>query len=98
LIRLFPDGFCELLAPAVEPPALKFEDAVPDGACPVVVPLDTDPLGGAAPVPVVPLAPAPAAPLPAPPLWANASGLASANALTNPNVTAVIFIVSSPLQ
>ena len=31
-IRLLPDGFCELLAPAEEPPALKFEEPVPDGA------------------------------------------------------------------
>jgi len=96
LMKLLPDGFCVLLAPAVEPPALKFGDAVPDGAWPVVMPFAIDPLGGAAPTPAVPLAPtpapAPAVPPPAPPLCANATVLVSANA--NPNVTAFIFIVS----
>ncbi|HEY2246540.1 MAG TPA: hypothetical protein VGH70_03765, partial [Bradyrhizobium sp.] len=98
-IRLLPEGFCVLLAPALEPPALKFGELVPDGAWPVVVPLDIDPLGGAAPTPAVPLAdplapaPAPAAPPPAPPACANASVLVSANA--NPNVTAFIFIIVS---
>jgi hypothetical protein len=89
-IRLLPDGFCELLAPAVEPPALKFADPVPDGAWPVVVPLDIDPLGGAAPTPAVPLAPVPAAP--APPLCARATVLVSASAVANPSVTILIFI------
>ena len=31
-IRLLPDGFCVLFAPALEPPALKFDDPVADGA------------------------------------------------------------------
>jgi hypothetical protein len=88
-IRLLPDGFRMLLAPALELPALRFGDAVPDGAWPVVVPLDIDPLGGAAPAPVVPLAP-PLAP-PAPPLCANATGLVSASAAAS-NVIAFIFI------
>jgi hypothetical protein len=90
-IRLLPDGFRMLLAPALEPPALRFGDAVPDVACPVVAPFDIDPLGGAAPAPVVPLAD-PLAPAPAaPPLCANATGLASVNAAAN-NVIAFIFI------
>jgi hypothetical protein len=95
LIRLLPDGFAALLAPALAPPALKLPGAVaPDGAvlCPVVVPLDIDPLGGAAPTPAVPPVPAPAAP---PPLWANASVLVNASAVANPSVVAFIFIVVS---
>jgi pilus assembly protein Flp/PilA len=95
-IKLLPEGFWVLLAPALEPPALKFED--PDGACPVVVPFDIDPLGGAAPTPAVPLAPAPVVPLapaaapaaPPPPLSARASVLDMASA--NPSVRAFIFI------
>jgi hypothetical protein len=92
-IRLLPDGFCVLLAPALDPPALKFGEAVPDGAWPVVVPFDIDPLGGAAPTLAVPLAPplAPAPAPPAPPLCANATVLVSARAAAN-NVTAFIFI------
>ncbi|HEY2885527.1 MAG TPA: hypothetical protein VGJ08_09970 [Rhizomicrobium sp.] len=97
-IRLLPDGFCVLLAPAVEPPAFKFDDpAAP--ACPVV-PLFIDPAGGAAPVPVVPLipplvpAPAPPAPPPAPPApCANANVLVSASAVAN--IATVIFIAVS---
>jgi hypothetical protein len=91
---VLPDGFRELLAPALAPPALKFEEAVPDGAWPVVVPVD--PLGGAAPTPAVPLAPAPApaAPPPAPPLCANAAVLESISTAAN-NVTAFIFIAVS---
>jgi hypothetical protein len=91
LIRLLPDGFAALLAPALAPPALKLPGAVaPDGAvlCPVVVPFDIDPLGGAAPTLAVPLPPA-APPLP----WANASVLVNANA--NPSVVAFIFMVVS---
>lgn len=90
-IRLLPDGFCELLAPALAPPALKLPGAVvPDGLvlCPVVVPLDIDPLGGAAPAPVVPLPPAPAPP----PLCANASVLVNASAAANPPVVILIVI------
>jgi hypothetical protein len=92
-IRLLPDGFSVLLAPADEPPALKFEDPVP--ACPVV-PLFIDPLGGAAPTPAVPLAP-PLAPAPAPPapppLCANATVLVSASAAAS-NVTFIFIPVS----
>jgi hypothetical protein len=88
-----PDGFRELLAPALAPPALKFEGAVPDGAWPVVVPVG--PLGGAAPTPAVPLAPEPAPPPPAPPApCANAVVLESISAAAN-NVTAFIFIAVS---
>jgi hypothetical protein len=92
-IRLLPDGFCVLLAPAVEPPAFKFDDpAAP--ACPVV-PLFIDPAGGAAPTPAVPLAPvpAPAAPPPAPPVCARATVLVSARAVAK--ITAFIFIAVS---
>ena len=71
-----------LLAPAAEPPALRLGDVVPDGACPVVVPFDIDPLGGAAPAPAVPLAP---------PLCAKATVLVSASAVAS-IVTAFIFI------
>jgi hypothetical protein len=81
-----------LLAPAVEPPALKFDEAAPDDAWPVVVALDIDPLGGAAPTPAVPLAPPPA---PAPPLCANATVPVSASAVANPSVIAFIFIAVS---
>jgi hypothetical protein len=94
-IRLLPDGFCVLLAPAVEPPAFKF-DAPAAPACPVV-PLFIDPAGGAAPEPAVPLAPAPAlapaAPPPAPPLCARATVLVSASAVAN--ITAFVFIAVS---
>src|ERR1700750_2132708 len=79
-----------LLAPAADPPALRLEDAAPDGAWPVVAPFDIDPLGGAAPTPAVPLAPAPAVPR-APPLCANATVLVSASTVAS-NVTAFIFI------
>ena len=91
--KVLPDGFCMLLAPAVELPALKFGDADPDGACPVVVPFAIDPLGGAAPTPAVPLAPAPAPAAPPPPLCARAIVLVSASAVAN--IATVIFIAVS---
>src|SRR5690242_17548847 len=95
-IRLLPEGFCGLLAPALAPPALKLGEAVPDGACPVVVPLDIDPLGGAAPTPADPLAPVPAAPAP-PPLCAKASVLAVQALLPIPmSSLSLSSVVSSP--
>lgn len=88
--KLLPEGFCVLLAPAVEPPAFNFDDpAAP--ACPVV-PLFIDPAGGAAPEPVVPLIP-PLVPAPAPPApCANANVLVSASAAAASNAIAFVFI------
>jgi hypothetical protein len=85
-----------LLAPAVAPPALRLEDVAPDGAvlCPVVAPLDIDPLGGAAPTPAVPLAPAPA-PADPPAPCPNASVLVIASAAASASVVAFIVIVVS---
>ena len=90
-MKLFPDGFRLLFAPAAAPPALKF-GLVP-GEAPVVVPFIDDPV-------VVPLAAvppvaelAPAEPLP---LCAKARVLESASATASPMLLS--FMMIFPLQ
>jgi hypothetical protein len=84
LMKLLPDGSRALLAPALAPPALKLPAVAPDRAplCPVVVPLDIDPLGGAAPTPAAPR-----------PLCASAAVLVNASAVANASVVTFIFIL-----
>jgi hypothetical protein len=95
LMKLFPDGFRLLFAPAAAPPAVKFglvPGEVP-GEAPVVVPFIDDPV-------VVPLAAvppvaefAPAEPLP---LCAKARVLESASATASPMLLS--FMMIFPLQ
>jgi hypothetical protein len=85
-MRVLPDGFRPLLAPAAALPALL--PVPPVVELPVVVPFTEEPV-------VVPLAPdPPAAELPpAEPLllWANANVLVSARAAANPIVMSFMF-------
>ena len=78
-MKLFPEGFRLLFAPAAAPPALKF-GLVP-GEAPVVVPFIDDPVV----VPLVAVPPVaklpPAEPLP---FWAKARVLESASAAASP--------------
>jgi len=89
-MRLFPDGFKPLFAPAAALPALVFglmPVEVPD-AVPVVVPPTDDPV-------VVPLVADPAAAeLPAEPLplCANATVLESASAAASPMLVSFMMI------
>ena len=77
LIRLLPDGFTALFAPAVALPALLFRLVPADapGEVPAVVPVVANP------VVVPPAAAPPADPLP---LWAKATVLESASAAASP--------------
>jgi hypothetical protein len=86
LMKLLPEGFSTLLAPAAALPALlpRFPPALP-----VVVPL-----AAGAPAPLAAGAPAVELPAAVPlPLWANAIVLESASAVANP--IAVSFIAAS---
>jgi hypothetical protein len=86
-MRVLPDGFCPLLAPAAALPALLPVPpvvevpvvVVPFMEEPVVVPLAADPPAAELP---------PAEPLP---LWANANVLVSASAVANPIVMSLMF-------
>jgi hypothetical protein len=89
LIRLFPDGFLALFAPAAAPPALLppaplIDDPVVVDGAPAVEPL---PEGE-------PAAPVPADPPPAPPApaWANARVFESANAVANAIVVSFMIV------
>lgn len=90
LIRLLPDGFKPLFAPAAALPALVFMPVpveVP-GEAPVVVPVMDDP------VVVPPVADPPAAAPPAePPLWAKAAVLESASAAASPMLVNFMMII-----
>lgn len=90
-MKLFPDGFRLLFAPAAAPPALKFgfvPDEVP-GAAPVVVPFIDDPV-------VVPLVAVPPVAEPPPaepaPLCAKATVLEIASATTSPMLLIFMLI------
>ena len=82
LIRLLPDGFTALFAPAVALPALLFRlvPADPPSEVPAVVPVVADPVV----VPLVADPPAAAPPADPLPLWAKATVLESASAAASP--------------
>jgi hypothetical protein len=93
LMKLLPEGFCALFAPAVLLPALVLTDAPAPGVVPlmpVVVPLDVVPLDvvpvDAAPVDVVPVPPAEV------PLCAKAHAFTNASAAANPSVVILIAV------
>ena len=88
LMKVLPDGFWLLLAPAAAlpallsvPPVAELPVVVPFMEEPVVVPLAADPPAAELP-PVAPL-----------PLCANANVLLSARAAANPIVTSLMFSV-----
>lgn len=85
-MRVLPDGFWPLLAPAAAlpallpvPPVVELPVVVPFMEEPVVVPLAADPPAAELP---------PAEPLP---LWANANVLVSARPAANPIVMSLMF-------
>lgn len=86
LMRVLPDGFWPLLAPAAAlpalllvPPVVELPVVVPFMEEPVVVPVAADPPAAELP---------PAEPLP---LWANTNVLVSARAAANPIVMSLMF-------
>jgi hypothetical protein len=86
LIRLFPDGFLAVFAPAAAPPELLppaplIDDPVVVDGAPAVEPLPE----------VEPAAPVPADPPPAP-AWANARVFESANAVANAIVVSFMIV------
>jgi hypothetical protein len=90
LIRLFPDGFKPLFAPAAALPALPFRPVpveVPDDV-PLVVPLRDDPVV----IPLVADPPAAEPPAEPVPLCAKAKLLESASAAANPMLVSFMMI------
>ena len=81
-MRVLPDGFCPLLAPAAALPALLPVPPVVEVPV-VVVPFMEEPV-------VVPVA-AELPPAEPPPLWANANVLVSVRAAANPIVMSLMF-------